>query len=133
MPITRKNQKFIDEYFVDLNASQAAIRAGYSEASARSIATELLAKPDIKAEVDKRMKASRMTADEVVNRLVLMSEGKIPTKWIETPSRTYDKPTVKREYDVKGATESLGKVHALFVDKSIVKIDNLDIVDDEDA
>ena len=35
--LTEKQKKFVDEYLIDLNATQAAIRAGYSEKTARSI------------------------------------------------------------------------------------------------
>lgn len=42
-----KQKKFCNEYLIDLNATQAAIRAGYSEKTARSIANENLTKPDI--------------------------------------------------------------------------------------
>jgi len=45
--LTDKQRRFVEEYLVDLNATQAAIRAGYSEKTARSIGAENLAKPDI--------------------------------------------------------------------------------------
>lgn len=45
--LTDKQKRFCEEYLVDLNATQAAIRAGYSEDSARQIASENLSKPDI--------------------------------------------------------------------------------------
>ena len=45
--LTPKQQRFVEEYLVDLNATQAAIRAGYSHDTARSIASENLSKPDI--------------------------------------------------------------------------------------
>lgn len=57
MPITIKNSVFIDEYMVDMNATQAAIRAKYSEKSAYSIGSELLSKPEIQAELAKRCEA----------------------------------------------------------------------------
>ena len=46
--LTAKQQRFCDEYLIDLNATQAAIRAGYSEKNARNIASENLAKPNIR-------------------------------------------------------------------------------------
>lgn len=45
--LNSKQQLFISEYLTDFNATQAAIRAGYSVRSAGSIASELLKKPDI--------------------------------------------------------------------------------------
>lgn len=50
--LTSKQRKFIDEYLVDLNATQAAIRSGYSAHTARQIGQKLLSKVDIKAEID---------------------------------------------------------------------------------
>lgn len=55
MALTHKQQRFVDEYLVDLNATQAAIRAGYSQKTARQIGEENLSKPDILAAVDKAM------------------------------------------------------------------------------
>lgn len=49
--LTPKQQRFVDEYLVDLNATQAAIRCGYSVRTARSQGSELLTKPDISAAV----------------------------------------------------------------------------------
>lgn len=45
--LTNKQRRFCEEYVVDWNATQAAIRAGYSENTARSIGQENLTKPDI--------------------------------------------------------------------------------------
>tara|TARA_R110002020_G_scaffold71288_1_gene184311 strand:+ start:464 stop:856 length:393 start_codon:yes stop_codon:yes gene_type:complete len=45
--LTAKQQTFCEEFLIDLNATQAAIRAGYSEKTARSIGTENLSKPAI--------------------------------------------------------------------------------------
>jgi phage terminase small subunit len=50
--LTAKQQRFVDEYLIDLNASQAAIRAGYSEKTSRSISSELLTKPNIQQAVN---------------------------------------------------------------------------------
>ena len=125
MAITRKQQKFIDEYFVDLNASAAAVRAGYAEASARQQGSRLLSNVDIKLEIARRMKVSKLTADDVVKALGAMALGATPTKIVEGSHS-------REEYDLLSAMEKVGKVFALFVDKSIVEIDNLDIVDEEE-
>ena len=57
MSLTPKQTKFIDEYMKDLNATQAAIRAGYSPKTARQIASQNLSKLHIRAEIAKRMAA----------------------------------------------------------------------------
>ena len=47
MALTAKQQRFVDEYLKDLNATQAAIRAGYSKSTARQMGAENLSKPVI--------------------------------------------------------------------------------------
>jgi len=54
--LTDKAIRFIDEYLVDLNATQAAIRAGYSKKTAHSIGCENLIKPGIQNEISRRQK-----------------------------------------------------------------------------
>jgi phage terminase small subunit len=65
-----RERTFVAEYLTDFNATQAAIRAGYSEASARQTAHELIRKPHIEALIDKRveMRLERLdrTADDVL-------------------------------------------------------------------
>jgi phage terminase small subunit len=55
--LSPKQLRFASEYLVDLNATQAAIRAGYSERTARRQAADLLTKQDIQAEVQRLMDA----------------------------------------------------------------------------
>lgn len=68
-----KQQRFVAEYLIDLNATQAAIRAGYSERTARAIGAENLTKPDIAAAVAagqaKRAGAVEITAEKVLRDL----------------------------------------------------------------
>lgn len=52
MALNAKQQRFVDEYLIDLNATQAAIRAGYSEKTAGSIGQENLTKPEIAKAID---------------------------------------------------------------------------------
>jgi hypothetical protein len=69
MALTDKQRRFVDEYLIDLNATQAAIRAGYSEKTARSIAAENLTKPDVSEYLTKRraeIAASTAITPEVV-------------------------------------------------------------------
>lgn len=61
-----KQQRFVEEYLKDLNATQAAIRAGYSERTARQMAAENLAKPDIASAIQ----AKRAEISERVGRTV---------------------------------------------------------------
>lgn len=72
--LTPKQQRFVDEYLIDLNATQAAIRAGYSKDSAKEIGCENLTKPNIQeaiAEANKsRQQRIQVDADYVLRRLV---------------------------------------------------------------
>ena len=71
--MTKKQKRFIEEYLIDLNATQAAIRAGYSPDTAKSIGSENLTKPDITAQIARAMaERSRRTgvnADRVIMEL----------------------------------------------------------------
>lgn len=70
MALTPKQQAFVDEYIIDLNGTQAAIRAGYSEKTAQEIASENLSKPIIKEAVNaailRRSKKSERKAADVL-------------------------------------------------------------------
>ena len=71
--LTAKQQRFVDEYLIDLNATQAAIRAGYSEKTAFSIGTENLRKPLIQKAIQQRKQAreqrTEITQDRVIQEL----------------------------------------------------------------
>jgi len=54
--LSGKQKRFVEEYLIDLNATQAAIRAGYSERTARAIGSENLAKPYIADAISKAQK-----------------------------------------------------------------------------
>lgn len=73
MALNAKQTKFVNEYLRDLNASQAAIRAGYSKNTSRSIANKLMTNADIQAEIsrkiDKRAARTEITADRVLLEL----------------------------------------------------------------
>jgi phage terminase small subunit len=73
MPLTAKQQRFVDEYLIDLNATQAAIRAGYSEKTAKAIGFENLTKPAIADIIAKSMTArseeTKIDSRYVLNRL----------------------------------------------------------------
>jgi hypothetical protein len=75
--LTEKQQRFVAEYLVDLNATQAAIRAGYSADTAGSIGHENLQKPEIVLAIAEARKAqqerTQITADRVVMELGLIA------------------------------------------------------------
>ena len=77
--MTAKQRRFCDEYLIDLNATQAAIRAGYSVKTAKQIATENLSKPAIKQYLAERMaeKESKLIAkqDEILKYYTSVMRG----------------------------------------------------------
>lgn len=71
--LTQKQKTFIEEYLIDLNGTQAAIRAGYSPESARQIAEENMTKPYIRARIDEalaeRSKRTGVNQDRIIMEL----------------------------------------------------------------
>lgn len=71
--LTKKQEVFCEEYLIDLNATQAAIRAGYSVESAQAIGSENLTKPMVRARIDaalaERSKRTGINADRVLREL----------------------------------------------------------------
>lgn len=74
--LTPKQARFVQEYLVDLNATQAAIRSGYSAKTAKSIGQENLTKPDIVSAIEtaqnKRAESVGITAERVLRELALI-------------------------------------------------------------
>ena len=79
--MTKKQKRFVEEYLIDLNATQASIRAGYSPETAGSIGNENLKKPEIKAAIDKAMaersKRTGISQDRVLQELAKIGFAKI--------------------------------------------------------
>lgn len=77
--LTPKQEAFCNEYLVDLNASGAARRAGYSEDTAYSIGWENLRKPDIQARIaelrDQMGKGFNVTRERIIQELALIAFG----------------------------------------------------------
>lgn len=78
MALTPKQERFVQEYLVDLNATQAAIRAGYSAKTASRIGTQLLVKTCISEAIQKAMKKrekrTEVTQDYVITKLREIAE-----------------------------------------------------------
>jgi phage terminase small subunit len=79
MALTPKQQVFVDEYLKDLNATQAAVRAGYSEKTAKVIGSENLTKPDIAGAIqkamDERSERTAITQDYVLQGIQDVTEA----------------------------------------------------------
>lgn len=140
--MTKKQKRFVEEYLIDLNATQAAIRAGYSPHTAKDIGCENLAKPNIAAAISQAMaERSRRTGinqDRVLQELARIGFAKItdvvdPDTAKIRPDASEDdlaciqsikiKPNefgTEREvklYDKKSALVDLGKHLGLFKEK----------------
>lgn len=142
--LTAKQQRFCDEYLIDLNATQAAIRAGYSKKTARAIGNENLTKPDIVEYIDERMaeKEAELVADqdEVMKYLssvmrrdlkesVVVTLQNKTEKWVKDEETgklkkqtvTEESPAVveipARLSDANKAAELLGKAYGLYKEK----------------
>ena len=75
--LTAKQARFVHEYLVDLNATQAAIRAGYKPSNARQIAAENLSKPNVQKAVQEAREAqearTQITSDKVLRELAAIA------------------------------------------------------------
>ena len=91
--LTAKQQRFVDEYLIDLNATQAAIRAGYSVQTANEIGAQNLAKISIRAVIDKalaiRSRRTGVSADRVILELAKIGFANI------TDVADFDEATVR--------------------------------------
>lgn len=128
--LTDKQKRFVEEYLVDLNATQAAIRAGYSEQTAYSIGQRLLKKVEVQEAIqqaqNKRSERTQITQDEVIRRLIEnvdISMGKKATV-ITIPSKSENGEVVGNDvaqfvYEPSAANkalELLGKHLGIFKD-----------------
>lgn len=140
--LTPKQQRFVEEYLIDLNATQAAIRAGYSKKTAGSIGEENLKKPEIASAIQKakaeRSNRTQITQDEVLKDLcelrdICMGRKKIIVTDVIKDVREGTAKTVKAEaifFEPTAANRSLellGKHLKMFADK-VELSGNVDIV-----
>lgn len=132
MKLTVKQKLFADEYIKSGNATQAAIKAGYSSKTVRSIGQENLTKPDIKAYIDAKMAEiesskiadakevlefyTRVLREEETEEVALAAGDKVVT--VRKKPSTKDKIAVSREimkrYPLQDpmANEQLRKIKA---------------------
>ena len=122
--LTAKQRMFVAEYLVDLNATQACIRAGYSSKTADRIGPELLGKAWVAEAIQeamiKREKRTLVTADYVLTSLKSVADRCMQAEAILDRE---GKPTGEYKFDSSGANRSLellGKNLKLFTDKTEV-------------
>ena len=138
--MTEKQKKFADEYLLDCNATQAAIRAGYSEKTAYSAGQRLLKKVEVKAYIDEQLDkiSSEKVADakEVMEYLTSVLRGESVSEIVVvegcgdgcSEARRMDKAPDEKE-KLKAA-ELLGKRYGLFKDNLAIEGEPVVIVND---
>jgi len=104
--LTSKQQRFCREYLVDLNGTQAAIRAGYSRRTAKQIATENLSKPAIRNWIDEHKRRRAVRTEITVDKVLTDIE--------DARSRAKDAGNFPAELK---AMELQGRHLAMFVDR----------------
>lgn len=146
--LTAKQQRFCDEYLIDLNATQAAIRAGYSRKTAYRTGADNLRKPQIEKYIADRMeeKESELIADqnEVLKYLTSVMRGEsVSTEIVVegtgdgcSEARKMEKEPSEKER--LKAAELLGKRYGLYTEKVEADVDmdlniNIDYGDDDDT
>lgn len=139
MKISEKQQRFVDEYLIDLNATQAAERAGYSKKTAYSQGQRLLKNVEIQKALQARMKEKDdeliMKQDEILQRLtkqarrqekdyqvVVLKHKTIEDGVIEEVERVEVVEVPTKNNDTIRALELLGKRYKLWTEKSEVDV-----------
>ena len=150
--LTDKQKKFVEEYLIDLNATQAAIRAGYSVNNADKIGSELLGKTRVSEEISiamaERSKRTGISQDRVVEELAKLAfvnaadvidvntatvlkdakpEDLACIQSVKVKKTTKGKNTIEereiRFYDKKDSLVQLGKHLGMFRDKLELEAD----------
>jgi phage terminase small subunit len=120
-PLTPKQRRFVEEYLVDLNGAQAAIRAGYSSDSAKEMAYENLTKPHVAEalrEAQARLsKRTGLTAERVLDELQKLAFANMQDfmrvtssgePYIDVSLLTRDQAAALQEFTVEDYTEGRG-------------------------
>ena len=121
--LTEKQKAFADYYIESFNATQSAIRAGYSVDCARSIGYENLTKPHIKSYIDERLELlDKVRIMKMNEALIRLSEKARGESYEEIVTVTQLGEVVKTERKISEkdqlkALELIGKYHKLFTDK----------------
>lgn len=131
-----RQKRFCDEYLIDCNATQAAIRAGYSPKTAKQIGQENLTKPDLKAYIDEQLERihNEKTADaqEVLEYLTAVMRGQHTEQTLQLIGDGVQKIA---DIDVSAkerlkAAELIGKRYGMFKDNVGIDLEPVVIVND---
>lgn len=135
--LTIKQKKFADEYIISGNATQAAIKAGYSEKYANTNANKLLQNTTIKNYIDERMKELEQEAianqSEVLKFLTSIMRGEQTEQTLISDGSEQGQRITNIEVSAKDrikAAELLGKRYGLWTEKQEVDINLPTFIDD---
>ena len=133
--LTTKQKRFCEEYLVSGNATDAAIKAGYSKKTANRIASENLTKLDVKNYIDEKLKEmeSRKIADAAEVMQYLTSVMRNETKETVPMFNGVNIELVEKDTSIKDrnkAAEMLAKRFGILTDKVALEIAPVVIKDD---
>lgn len=139
-----KQKRFTEEYLIDLNATKAAQRAGYSQKTAYSIGSELLKKPEIQEFIarakEKRSERTEITADRVLQEMAkigfsdirntLSKTGNLitPTEWDDDTAgaissiEVVTRPTAAKDKDGNTVVEHLHKINTINKTPALIQL-----------
>lgn len=130
MALTVKQQKFVDEYIISGNATEAAIKAGYSKKTAKQMGTENLSKPYLKSVIDNRLeelhKSKVADQQEILEFLTGTVRGE-HTESVATAKGVYEDVEISEKDKIKAA-ELLGKRHSMWTDNVNLTSSDIHIV-----
>lgn len=140
---TDKQLRFINEYVVDCNATQAAIRAGYSQKTSYAIGQENLTKPEIKEAIAKKMEELSKKTEITKEYLVDVLHTVIKKSSQAEPVMKGGEPTGEYKYDSSGVVKAVGELNKMlgfnepekveFRDKTKLETLGVDELEDEIA
>jgi len=115
--LTKKQKRFVDEYLIDLNATQAAIRAGYSEKTAYSTGQRLTKNAEIQSYIqerqESRQKRTEITQDKVLQELAKIAFADIDSQGEASRLKVSDKLI---------ALDRLAKHLGMYIDKEALEL-----------
>ena len=116
--LTPKQERFVDEYMIDLNATQAAIRAGYHP----KMAAQLIAKPSIQKAIEEAKKAQakriKITADDWLKRVIDVADRARDGRIVDKDGNEFPDPKLM-QVELK-ASELVARHLGFFNDKVTV-------------
>ena len=112
MPLTDKQSKFVSEYLIDLNATQAALRAGYSKETAKQIGSENLSKPAISTAIAEALESGAKRNETTVDLIDKMHKEAFNVAAKEGQGSAMTQ-----------SAQNLAKLHGLIVERAQVSSD----------